>query len=192
MGQIAFSKDNCINIFHPICSSWNITWTFLQKEMGIYVPSPWAKWTFVSASTNSSERNHTAWLPRLGHEGSRESIWLPCSQSTHPWNSATMLWGSPGHMERPRQQPAPTARREWKTFSWGSKHREQRQATSLHCTRPRFLLHRIHEQKKSLFHASLFWVTSPSSWSGKEKIVLIRHLIFFSNNSFFNFSMRYI
>lgn len=137
MGQIAFSKDNCINIFHPICSSWNITWTFLQKEMGIYVPSPWAKWTFVSASTNSSERNHTAWLPRWGHEGSRESIWLPCSQSTHPWNSATMLWGSPGHTGRPHvptnsQHQLPDmwvkeAFRWWFTFpaldpsSWGSR-----------------------------------------------------------------------
>ena len=80
---------------------WNMTLTFLQKEMGIYVLSPWAKWTFVSASTNRSERNDTAWLPRLGHKGSRESIWLPCSQSTYPWNSATMLWGSPGHTGRP-------------------------------------------------------------------------------------------
>ena len=91
---------------------WNMTLTFLQKEMGIYVPSPWAKWTFVSASTNRSERNDTAWLPRLGHKGNRESIWLPCSQSTYPWNSATMLWGSSGHMGRPHGGTRMT-RRSW-------------------------------------------------------------------------------
>ena len=80
---------------------------------------------------------------------------------------------------RPHGEAQSTASTNYQTCEWGSKHREQRQATPLHCSLPRFLLHRTHEQNKSLFHASMFWATTPSSWGGKEKIGLIRHLIFF-------------
>lgn len=118
MGHIAFSKDGCTKMSHPICFSCIITLTFFQKEMGS-VFSPFEPEWALTKSRN--RRDDTAWLPRLGHVGSRESIWLPCSQSTYPLNSATILWGSQatraGHIGVSPSQHQPTTWCEWNKHS---------------------------------------------------------------------------
>ena len=77
---------------------------------------------------------------------------------------------------------------EWKTFSWGSKHREP--PSTVPC--PSSCSTESMNKRNHSFMPPCFGGTTPPSCGGKEKMVLIRHLIFFSNNSFFNFSMRYV
>ena len=70
--------------------------------------------------------------------------------------------------------------------------RLQTSGASLHCTLPQFLLHRIHKQKKSFFQATMFWGNDTFQLRWKREDGLDQTFNLFSNNSFLNFSMRYV
>lgn len=61
---MAFSKDGCTIMSHPIGSSGIITLTFSQKEMESTFPSFEPEWTLIKSRNG---RDDTAWLPKLGH-----------------------------------------------------------------------------------------------------------------------------
>lgn len=93
-----FLKDGS-NSPHPVYSSDNVFWQPLPQDVGSLFPPSWIRAWAVIALNNRVELmlcDFQHWVTKR--------ILLPLGSlvgGVHTWNLAPMLWGSPGHRERP-------------------------------------------------------------------------------------------
>lgn len=78
---------------HPSYSLYKVTLAHLHQER-VYVPFPWTRWIFISASTTECGGNDAAWLLRLDQNRWFGLHLTPAlSRDVYPGNHTTNMWG---------------------------------------------------------------------------------------------------
>lgn len=98
-----------IYLSHPTCSSYNVT-DLLPPRGGVYILFPWTEGRErgeVTAPISGEGHMVKVMLSkfwRLGHSNDTASAIFPSpiSEDNCPWDTDTILWGSPGNTERSR------------------------------------------------------------------------------------------